>query len=251
MYTISKRFALVAPVALLVLGSLFISPLLASANGNEDKKSGPHAVGSTLEIRIEDNNAVLVRGAKVTAVSGSVITAETVFGATVLSWSVRTNANTVFTHHADGTTPLSTLVVGDYVSFSGTLNTSGSGLTVDAKTVKDWSHSGTAVKPVAFAGTVQSIDSANAKFMLATGGPEGVITVKLATSSVITNGDAALAFGAILANDKARVSGTYDSVTKTLTATKIVIAREDANGHNTFKERIQSFKDRFHFNFWK
>lgn len=252
MYTISKRFALVAPVALLVLGSLFISPFLASANGNEgNKKSGPHAVGSTLEIRIEDNNSVLVRGAKVTAVSGSVISAETAFGATVLSWTVRTNASTVFTHRADGSSSLSTISPGDYVSFRGVLNTGTSGLTVDAKSVKDWSRSVQAENTRAFNGSVQSIDTANMKFVLDSKGVEGLITVKLATNSVITNGDVAFAFANIKVADQAKVSGTYDSTTKVLTATKVVIVREDTNGRKIFKERIQSFKDRFHFNFWK
>ena len=252
MYTISKHFALVAPVALIVLGSLFISPFLASANENEGKKrSGPHAVGSALEIRIEDNNSVLVRGAKVTAVSGSVISAETAFGATVLSWSVRTNANTVFTHRADGSSSLSTILIGDYISFGGTLNTGTSGLTVDAKAVKDWSRPVQVENIRALHGSVQSIDVVNMKFMLASKGAEGVVTVKLATSSVITNGDIALAFAQIKVADQVKVSGAYDSATKTFTATKVGIVREDVNGHKTFKGRIQSFKDRFHFGFWK
>ncbi|MES2135292.1 MAG: hypothetical protein V4449_03575 [Patescibacteria group bacterium] len=254
MYTLSSRLGIFLSIAVLAVSALFIAPLLASANNDNDnndreKKSDHRSVGSTLEVRIDDNGQVMVRGAKVTSVSGSVINAQTAFGSTVLSWSIRTSADTKFAHREDGSTVLSRIAVGDYISFGGMLNTSTSGLTVDAKSVKDWSNSGTGVKPVAFAGTVQSIDTPNLKFTLATGGSEGVITVKLATNSVITNGDVALAFGAILANDKAKVAGTYDVSTKTFTATKITIVREDINGHKTFRERFESFKNRFHFNF--
>ncbi len=250
--TISSRLVLLLSAGVLALSSLLIGPMFASAHGDEANKVGPHAVGSTLEVRIADDNSVTVRGAKVTAVSGSVITAQTSFGSTVLSWSIRTNADTRFAYRSDSSAALAAIIPGDYVSFSGMLNTSVSGLTVDAKLVKDWSRP-TAEDSRAFAGTIQSVDAANMKFTLATGGAEGVITVKLASTVAITNGQAALAFGNILVGDKASVKGTYDASAKLFTATKVNIERKNADGHKIFNGVFQALKDRLqlHFSFRK
>lgn len=253
--TLSSNLALFLAAATIAVGALLVGPLAASAhdNGERAHKLGAHAVGSTLEVRINDDNSVVVRGAKVTAVSGSVITAQTAFGSTMLSWSVQTNADTRFANRADSSASLATIAVGDYISFSGSLNTAVTGLTVNAKAVKDWSKAAVETPRSAFAGTVQSVDAANLKFTLATGGAEGVITVKMASTSAIISGQGSLAFSNILVGDKAVVKGTYDSALKVFTASKVSIERKNAEGRRIFHGAFKALQDRFqlHLSFRK
>lgn len=256
--TLSSNLALFFAVSVLAIGALAIGPLSAFANngdgGAHKSKIAAHAVGSTLEVRINNDNSVVVRGAKVTAVSGSLITAQTAFGSTVLSWSVQTNADTRFAYRGDSAASLGSISVGDYISFSGSLNTSAGGLTVNANVVKNWSKPALEAPRSAFAGTVQSVDAQNMTFMLATGGTEGVITVKLASSAAITAPQqASLAFANILVGDKASVKGTYDASAKVFTATKVHLERKNAEGRRVFNGVFKALQDRFqlHFSFRK
>jgi hypothetical protein len=257
MYTISSRLVLFLSAAILAVGALFAAPLFASAHGDSDNafKKGAHSVGSTLEVSINDNNSVTVRGAKVTSISGTTLNAQTAFGSTVLSWSIRTGTNTKIIALPGGTLALASIAVGDYVSFSGTLDTSAAGLVVNANVVKDWSQ--TSQKPASelqsFKGSVQSVDVSNRKFTLQTGGAEGLITVQLATTSVITNGADSMILANLVVGDSAKTSGTYNANAKILVASKVSVERKDSDGHKTFKGFFQSLADRFnlHLNFKK
>jgi len=105
----------------------------------EAYSGGAKSVGSKLEVSIADSGRVIVRGAEVTAVSDSVIRAETEWGATALTWNIETDAETDFvTKHGSGS-DLDDIAVGQYISFSGMIDGSGTALTVDADTVKNWS----------------------------------------------------------------------------------------------------------------
>ena len=117
---------------------LFIFSIPASASANGVFGSGAHAASTTLEVMINDSGHASVRGAKVTGISGTTITAQTLLGSTVLSWTVATDANTKFIPRSGTTTPsIANVKVGDYIAFSGTIDTALSGLTVHAKVVHD------------------------------------------------------------------------------------------------------------------
>lgn len=108
----------------------------------EAYNGGAKSVGSKLEVSIADSGRVIVRGAEVTAVSDNTIRAETEWGATSLQWTINTDAGTDFvTKHGSGS-DLDDIAVGQYVSFSGVIDGSGSALTVDADAVKNWSLDG-------------------------------------------------------------------------------------------------------------
>lgn len=81
-----------------------------------------------------------MRGAKVTAIGASTISATTAFGSTTVAWTINTASSTEIIAKGKGKISLSDIVVGDFVSFNGRLNTAASSLTVDAKVVKDWSR---------------------------------------------------------------------------------------------------------------
>ena len=103
---------------------------------------GAKSVGSKLEVSIADSGRVIVRGAEVTSVSGDTIRAETEWGATSLQWTINTDSDTDFVTKRGSGSNLADIAVGQYVSFSGMIDGSGSGLTVDADAVKNWSLEG-------------------------------------------------------------------------------------------------------------
>ncbi|MFN4181508.1 MAG: hypothetical protein ACK4FA_02340, partial [Candidatus Paceibacteria bacterium] len=117
--------------------------MLMGANKSEKKWYSEHKEmankkGSSLEVHINDNGSVLVRGAKVTAVSGNTITAITEWNGASVSWNINTDTATKFIELKNGQSSVSDVKVGDFVSFSGNLM-AGSTFTVQAKQVKNWS----------------------------------------------------------------------------------------------------------------
>src|SRR5258708_718383 len=154
-------------LAIVLLFAAFLSYNLVRANdnenrdnnvNNEDSRSEAHARGSTLEVRISDNGKVVVRGAKVTAVSGSTVNATTSWGAFNLNWQVNASSGVRFSRKSGGVGSISEISVGDIIGFEGMLSTSSSSpLVVNATVIKDWSVHKT---HGSFSGTVKSVNSA-------------------------------------------------------------------------------------------
>ena len=134
--TIALTLGTIAAFAALTFLMFSFTPPVEAHNG------GAKSVGSKLEVSIADNGRVIVRGAEVTSVSGGTIRAETEWGATSLQWTVNTDAGTDFVTKSGSGSELDDIAVGQYVSFSGMIDGSGTALTVDADTVKNWSLDG-------------------------------------------------------------------------------------------------------------
>ena len=136
-------------VAAAIAASLVLAPVIALAHNNNDRDRdrGNRAEAervlrlahSPLEVFINHNGKVLVRGAIVTATSTSAINATTSFGSTTLPWIIKLASTTKFVPHHDGISSVADIAVGDVISFSGTLDTSATTLTLIARVVKDWS----------------------------------------------------------------------------------------------------------------
>lgn len=139
-----KKIA-ISVLAVLTAVSIAVPAFADNENSNKDKEKGGEngkshlLVGSTLEVHINDNGTTLVRGAKVTAVSGNTISATTGWGNTVIAWTVITDGNTQFTRRFGGKGSVAETLVNHIISFQGPLATGGTGLTVNAKVVKNWS----------------------------------------------------------------------------------------------------------------
>lgn len=125
----------------LAITSILMFAFVADA---EARSQGPHTVGSKLEIAISDAGRVIVRGAQVTQVSGSTITARTEWGPTALTWTIITDTETDFVTKGGSGSDLDSLSVGHYVSFSGQLDDSSASFMVDADAVRNWSLEGEA-----------------------------------------------------------------------------------------------------------
>jgi len=166
---------------------------------------------------------VLVRGAKVTSVSGNTITAVSSWDSASISWNIVTDSATEFLRRFGGKSSIAEISAGDLISFQGMLQTSSaSPLTVEAKIVKDWSVQ---KQNAAFSGTVASVDAGAQTFVLATE-KRGNVVVAVASSTKIWKGDIIAAFSDIVAGIKLTATGLFNNLTSRLDADKIQIRVE-------------------------
>lgn len=131
-------------LAILGLSALVAVPAFAFAHGGDDDgtkddhKAGEKTVfdKTAVSIGISNNGSILVRGAKVTDVGDSSLTAQTVVNGVTMTWAVDTDGDTNFVEADGDTMVIADISDGDYVSFSGMLTGSAA---VDALVVRDWS----------------------------------------------------------------------------------------------------------------
>lgn len=232
MITSLKKFI---PLALIPLFAFTFVGIAKADNDHGRDNELRRASGSTLEVHINDNGKTLVRGAKVTAVSGSVITATTTFGTNVMTWTVNTTSNTQFVRKFGGVSSTAEIQVGDFLSFSGMLSTTATGLTVDATIVKDWSIQ---ARNDSFKGTISSIDATTLSFVLASEN-RGNITVKTATTTQIKKGNLVITFADLHVGDKIdKTDGLYNNLTLTLTANSVKVKADQSQGNGNQNSQV-------------
>jgi hypothetical protein len=187
---------------------------------NTPSASGPAAVGSTLEMHINNNGSVLVRGAKITSISGSTINATEAWGSFSVNWVINTTSSTKLQLRYGAAATFSEFSVGDYISFSGSMNTTQSTATVNANVVKDFSAQ---EAHASFSGTVSSVNSSNTSFVLATSA-HGNVTVTVSPSTVIKHGSATSTFSTIATGQTiSHTTGVWNNLTNTLQAEEVTI----------------------------
>ncbi len=175
-------------------------------------------LGSTYEVHFFNDGKVLVRGAKVTSVSGNTINATSAWGTVVLNWAVDTTNTSSFIRRYGGQSNISEVAVGDYLSFEGALvTTSTSPIGVSAKVLKNWSVQ---KKNAVFEGTVKSVDSGASKFVLTTE-KSGDITVVTNANTKFKKGNAVGAFADVVVGAKAMARGVYNNQLLQLTAEEV------------------------------
>lgn len=213
-------------LALLAVGLLASAPL-----AHAESDAGPRSVGSTLETHINNDSSVTVRGAKVTAVVGSTISAQQSWGSYTVLWNVVTDPSSSIIRRYGGTSLLSEISVGDYISFNGPLDTTKATPTVNAKTVKDWSIQ---KRHADFSGSITSIATSTSSFVLQTK-ERGVLTVFTSASTTMTKDGAPTSFADLMIGQKvALASGIWDTEHATLVADKVQIKTDTA----TLNKRI-------------
>lgn len=216
----NKKYILGA-MALALVMSLGLAHSAFADNDHDQQNREARRAGTTLEIHVTDSGKVLVRGAKVTGVTGSVVTATTAWGNAVATWTVNTGSTTQLVRRYGGAmTSLSEITIGDFVSFSGTIATGAtSPFVVDAKVLKDWSIQ---KKNATFEGTITSVDGANSSFVL-TSNNRGAVTVKVATTTEIKKDSTSGTFADIIAGLRVTATGLYNNVNSTLEATHVKV----------------------------
>ena len=230
-----KIISCIAILSTVMAVSIFAVALTASA---QTTASTPQSVGSTLEVHIYNNGTALVRGAKVSGVSGNAISATTTFGSYSINWTVGTSSSTNIIKRYGGATVISNIQNGDFISFSGVLNTVASQATVDATSVRDWSLQTT---NSTFSGTVSSINATANSFVLATPS-KGNITVNIISSTQFTKDGTTVTISNLNVGDKIlQVSGLYDNLSQTLQASTVkVYVNQGLLNERTFQGTLQS-----------
>jgi|GEM_PF-2322507 len=173
-------------------------------------------VGSSLSIA--PTGQVIVKGATVTAISGSTITASTKWGSTVLTWTVHTTGSTRFVPVIPSKEAIQKIKVGHSISFSGALATSLSRPTVNAAVVQD---EDLVQQSVSVVGTVESIDTQAGSFVLKT--DNGTTSVRVGTGVLMSRDGNNAKIGSIAIGDSAKATGTLEVSTRTLAAERISI----------------------------
>src|SRR3989344_4327241 len=97
-----------------VISALVILPVIVSAN-EANRNNGNSLISRSQRVEVAISNAgnVLVRGAKVTGITGSTLAVTTTAGASTLSWAVTTDASTAFVTSAGAGSSLAQISVGD------------------------------------------------------------------------------------------------------------------------------------------
>ena len=224
---------MVLPVLLAVMA---VAPGIAFAtNGTSPKMTFQN---QTFVQMNEDGNT-LVRGAEVTALSGSMITAETDLGGVEIAWTVEADGSTDFVRHGGGSFDFADLEVGDTVSFSGDLT---GRFSVDADVVKEWPSP--SEERIALSGTVHEVNSGS--FELADT-RLGTITVEVTNDTAFVGKKGGVDYGDIEVGQHVAVSGNYDAEDEVLLASKVSI---DARLHADFGAKVKGWFEK-HMNFWK
>src|SRR3989344_8321560 len=227
--------------------ALAFLPVIASANeGKSNKGENRSAATQRVEVAINPSGNVLVRGAKVTGISGSTLTVTTTAGASTLSWAVITNGSTAFVTSAGSGSSLAQISVGDTGSFAGALP--GTGLSVTATAVKDWTL-GASQRSIS--GIVTSINATSTSLTLGNGNGKDNdndkddktrATIQLTGSTVIVLNGATTTFASIQTGDKVKATGTMNADNTVLTATSVTVMRPAVNfGNDDFAKKIRAW----------
>ena len=163
----------------------------------------PSSVGVSLEVVMNEDGHVRVAGARVREVLDSGFRAETLWGAGKLTWTVRTDEKTPILRKDGTKIALAQVTAGDYVSFTGQIQTSMAPFTVDATSVRDWSVS---KGHTAYSGTVSEVDPEGRSLTLLIGDGE-LVTVATSDDTAFAQ-SGARTFSDISEGDTVIVVGT-------------------------------------------
>lgn len=232
-------------LSLIVALALF--PLAGTAHADDDRGNSGLKGGTGVEINIGEKGAVLVRGAKVTSVSGTQVNASTNYGSSVMAWTLKTDSTTEFTSNKGASAGISQIAVGDIISFRGSLDQAVSGLTVNAKVVKDWTQ---VESKRTVSGIVTSINATLNSFTLSSNGstssPQATtVQTNAGTKFKVSNGNTA-SFTDIFLNARVKVLGMWNASSSVLTATSVDIGTTtkkngwNSDDHNEWRNWIRS-----------
>lgn len=200
--------------------------------------AGPAAVGSTLEAHINNDGSVLIRGAKIIAISGTSLTVTQTWGTYVATWTVNTDPSTEIIRRYGGASSFAEFTVGDYIAARGMLDTSKTQSTITAKVIRDYSIQR---ENATFTGTVQSVNSSNQSFVLTTPN-RGNQTIFVSSSTVVKQGGATTTFTVLAVGQKiTKAAGIWNNLNNTMQSEKVDIYQNTALlNKRTFEGTLKS-----------
>lgn len=185
----------------------------------EDRSTLP--VSSQVSVDINNGGRTSVTGAKVTSVSGDTIGASTVWGSATLTFSIKVSSSTsIKDSKGKNNMSISTIAVGDTINFTGLLNTSVSGFTVNATSVRDMTRATVpAPKPQThvFEGRLQSLASTTLPATLTLLVDAVNYTVNVPTNAlVLAKNWTSTTLSSFVIGDTVRVFGSLQTSTSTV-----------------------------------
>jgi len=197
---------------------------------NQKSLIAPVPSGASMEIG--QNGRVSVSEARVSSVSGSVITATTTWGGFTLFWIINTDGNTNFNARYGGNLNISDISVGDRITFRGAVT--GGGPTVLASVVTDLSNQR---RNATFLGEVTSVNSSTRSFVMNTR-ERGTQTIFVSSSTkflgTLNN------FSFVMVGAKVQTSGLWNSEQNTLQAAHVLVLKDKKNAERVFEGKIKS-----------
>lgn len=191
-------------------------------------------------VAMNADGKVLVKQAKVTGISGGVVSASITLGSGTLAWTVQTDAGTKFYNRTGAAGVIGDIAVGDLITFGGNLQ--GNGFTVQALAVKDMTG---AVANATIGGKIESINATGLSLVLdksrSDNGNDRKVTVQTNASTAISMDGAVLPFANILVSDKVKATGSLSADGLTLSASSLVITRSSVSDDKNFKTFINSW----------
>jgi hypothetical protein len=223
--------------ALLMLSS---APALALADSGKSDRTFPFLSLERASFAANADGKALIRGAKVTGVSGADITATVALGSATLTMTLHTDSATKFYNRAGKTELISDIAVGDTVTAGGTMT--GNGLTMNAAAVKDFTG---AVENISVSGKIDSINLSALSFFLdkskSGNGDDKKIEVKTTGGTAFTINGVASAFASLLQGDKVKVDGSLNAEGTILTATAVSATHVSASNNPSFNSFLKDF----------
>lgn len=194
---------------------------------------------STSALQIGTDGTVHVTNAEVTSVSGSIINAITRFKDTLATWAFNTNASTTI-KLGNGATSAASIQTGDRISVLGILSSIGSTFGVDATTIHDLtlmiSFRGTA-------GTVKSINLANATFVTTVDGKDVTVVTNASTTWATKGTSTQASLANLVVGGKVKVMGTFNADKTVLIASKVTIKSTKKEDDNENEGSSHGFKN--------
>ncbi|RJQ36863.1 hypothetical protein C4552_03170 [Candidatus Parcubacteria bacterium] len=189
-------------------------------------------------VSINNNGKILVRGAEVTSVASSTVTAASKWGSAQIVWTLQHDGGTEFVRYNGGRGGIGDIQVGHIISFSGNVvQNTASPFTVDPDVIRSWSLQRVRINQL---GRVISIDAGAKRFVVeADQRDRGNVTVAVSDSTTFMKaGSATTTFSTLKVNDLVTVSGVWDQSSNTLNAEQVKIYVEE---RRTFENgRLQS-----------
>ncbi len=177
-----------------------------------------HADESASSITIAPTGQVIVKGARVTSVSGNSIHAEAEWGAAQIAFVVQTTGSTRFMPDLGSSEALRAIKKGHTISFTGTLSGTIAKPTVVATVLRDAELLKEAVSVV---GTVRSVDEESGTFVLEQS--DAVTTILVPVGALMSRDGNYARVANIQVGDSAKATGTLDTAQSILRASRVTV----------------------------
>jgi len=170
-------------------------------------------------LTIAPTGQVIVKDAKVVAVNGSIIVAQTVWGSAIITLTIQTSGSTRFVPSIGSVEFLRSIKPGNSISFSGALAGTLSDPTVSASVVKD---STLLQESASIVGSVVTVDVKGGTLEVASDG--GRTTVRVPVGTLMSRDGGYTNLSGIRIGDTIKATGTLDTSADVLTAQRVTVS---------------------------